>query len=223
MQPQTYQIIASGSSGNAVVVCGAVLIDCGVPFSDLKPYYRGIKLVLLTHIHGDHFKKATIRRLARERPSLRWGCGQWLAAPLMACGVPKSSIDIMRPGKIYGYGLCNVIPFPLTHNVPNMGYKIHFSGYKMIYATDTNSLNGITALNYDLYLIEANYGEKEIEEKIRAKKERGEYAYEIQARRNHLSMQKCNDWLYRNMGPRSKYVYMHRHEEAEHDHNSETP
>ena len=81
----------------------------------------------------------------------------------------------------------------------------------MIYCTDTNNMNGIMALNYDLFMIEANYDEDEIEERIRQKKENGEYAYELQVIKNHLSKQKCDDFIYRNIGPNGGYGYMHRH------------
>lgn len=81
---------------------------------------------------------------------------------------------------MYGYGLCNVIPFMLTHNVPNCGYKVHFPSGKVIYATDTNNLNGVQALGYDLYLIEANYRDEDIQAKIAEKKAAGQYAYEMQ-------------------------------------------
>ena len=145
-----YNIIASGSQGNAVILNDAVLIDCGVPYKQLAPYVPKLKLVLLTHIHSDHFCKRTLRRLAAERPTLRFGCCRWLASPLVAAGVPERQIDLLKPRVMYGYGLCNVIPFELTHNVPNCGYKVHFGNGKVIYATDTNNLDGIQAIGYDL-------------------------------------------------------------------------
>lgn len=46
-----YEIIATGSAGNAVVLNKYVLIDIGVPFKALKSVYRDLKIVLLTHIH----------------------------------------------------------------------------------------------------------------------------------------------------------------------------
>lgn len=208
-----YNIISTGSKGNAVIIEDIILIDCGVSFKALKPYYKNIKLVLLTHIHGDHFKKATIKRLAAERPSLRFGCGRWLAQALVDCGVPKRNIDILDADKMYGYGVCNVIPVSLTHNVPNQGYKIHFGAAgKLIYATDTNNLNGITARDYDLYMIEADYEDTEIQERIRAKESAGEYAYEYDVLKNHLSKQKADDFIYANIGAKGEYIYMHCHE-----------
>ena len=83
----------------------------------------------------------------------------------------------------------------------------------MIYATDTNNLNGIKARNYDLYMIEANYEEEVIKQRIKDKKSAGEYAYEVQVLKNHLSKEKCDDFLYRNIKSDSDYVYMHTHKE----------
>lgn len=213
--PIKYNIVSTGSKGNAVIINDYILIDCGVPFKALKPYYKKLKLVLLTHIHGDHFCKATIKKLAYERPTIRFACGRWLAEPLVACGVSKANIDILEANINNCYGPCSVIPVQLTHNVPNFGYKIHFANAgKMIYATDTNSLNGISAWHYDLYMIEANYKDNEINERIKQKKENGEYAYEYAVLRNHLSKKKCDDFIYNNIGTNGIYVYMHTHREG---------
>ncbi len=215
MRMVPYHIISTGSQGNAVVINETVLIDCGVPFKALEPHYRRLKLVLLTHIHSDHFRASTLRKLAQERPTLRFACCRWLVEPLAAAGVPVGNIDPMEPGTMYGYGICNVIPVYLTHNVPNCGYKIHFLRGKVFYATDTNNLNGIVARHYDLYMIEANYEDEVIREKIAAKREAGEYAYELHAMRNHLSKAKCDDFIYRNIGPGGEYVYLHCHVDKE--------
>ena len=51
-----YNIIATGSKGNAVVIEHEILIDCGVPFKALAAEWKTLKLVLLTHIHCDHFQ-----------------------------------------------------------------------------------------------------------------------------------------------------------------------
>lgn len=210
-----YNIISTGSDGNATILEEFVLIDCGVPYKALEPYVPKLRLVLLTHIHSDHFQKRTIKRLAEERPTLRFGCCRWLAPPLLAAGVPERQIDVLEPRTMYGYGLCNVIPFMLTHNVPNCGYKVHFTSGKVIYATDTNNLNGVQALGYDLYLIEANYRDEDIQAKIAEKKAAGQYAYEMQVLKNHLSEAKCNDFLVRNMQANSVYIPMHVHVDKE--------
>ena len=53
-----YNIISTGSDGNATILEDFVLVDCGVPYKALEPYVPKLKLVLLTHIHSDHFQKA---------------------------------------------------------------------------------------------------------------------------------------------------------------------
>lgn len=47
-----YKILASCSSGNAVIIRDIMLIDCGVTFKRLQKYYKKLKIVLLTHIHS---------------------------------------------------------------------------------------------------------------------------------------------------------------------------
>lgn len=209
-----YNIISTGSKGNAVILQDFILIDCGVPFRSLKDCYKKLKLVLLTHIHSDHFNKTTIRRLAAERPTLRFACGRWLYQPLVDVGVNPNNIDVLGFNVSYGYGLCNVIPVPLNHNVPNCGYKIHFPEGKVIYATDTNDMKGIVARNYDLYMIEANYEDEVIQAKIKDKEIRGEYAYEKQVLKNHLSKAKADDFIFSNCGPNSEYCYLHCHDDS---------
>ena len=56
-----YNIISTGSKGNALVINKKILIDCGVTFAKLKDFYKSFQLVLLTHIHSDHFNKSTIK------------------------------------------------------------------------------------------------------------------------------------------------------------------
>lgn len=47
-----YEVINTGSDGNAVVISKMILIDCGVSFKKIEPYIKTLKLVLLTHIHS---------------------------------------------------------------------------------------------------------------------------------------------------------------------------
>lgn len=209
----TYDILATGSSGNAVVVNSEILIDCGVSMKKLREsgYIKGLKLVLLTHEHGDHFNAATVRALHKERPALRWGCCEWMVKKLLDAGVDKRVIDVYTPDLVYGYGDSMISPFSLVHDVPNCGYRI-LAGKTIFYATDTGSLDHVEAKGYNLYLLEANHTRAEIEARIAEKQARGEFAYETRAAANHLSQEQALDWLARNAGPNSKYVFLHQHQ-----------
>lgn len=206
-----YNIISTGSKGNAVVIGGTILIDCGVPFSALKSVYRDIKIVLLTHIHVDHFKHSTIRLLANARPTLRFACGKHLVNDLLESGVNPVNIDVLQIGKKYDYGAFAVVPVKLYHNVENIGYRLFLGQEKVFYATDTSTLAGITAKNYDLYMVEANYELEKLIEALNEKSKNGEYAYEMNVLRNHLSKADCDEWLSMNKGKNSRYVYLHQH------------
>lgn len=211
-----YNIIASGSLGNATIVENIILIDCGVSLKKLQPYYKNLKLVLLTHIHGDHFNKKTIKKLVELRPTLRFGCCEWLVQNLIDCGVNKKNIDLYTPfeGMHYGIGF-SIETFNLKHDVPNCGWKVMFDDrYKYFYATDTCSLENINAKGYDMYFIEGNYEDQaELERRKQKHIENGEFYYEDRVEKTHLSQVQAMDWLMKNMGENSQYIFMHEHKE----------
>lgn len=206
-----YKIISTGSQGNAIVLNNIILLDCGVPFRDLKDVYKDLKIVLLTHVHGDHFNRTTIRKLAQERPTLRFACCSWLISELYQCGVSIHNIDVLEIGRIYNYITFQISPVKLYHDVDNAGWRVFMNAEKAIYMTDTVTLEGITAKNYDLYLVEANYITEELEERIRSKEAAGEYVYEHRVKKVHLSKEKADEWLLENIGEKSEAVYIHQH------------
>ena len=211
-----YNIISTGSKGNAVVLENKILIDCGVSFKALRNVFKDIQLVLLTHEHTDHIKLSTLKRLIKERPTLRVGCCEWMIEKVLKCGISTSRLDVYEISKIYNYREFKISPVKLYHNVPNCGYRLFFNNKKVLYATDTNSLNGISAKHYDLYMIECNYEDTEIQHRISEKQSKGGFAYEMNVINNHLSKQKCDDFIVENAGPNSEFVYLH-HEERKQD------
>lgn len=215
-----YEILATGSTGNCTIINGWVAIDMGIPYKKLKKHVSGLRLVLLTHEHGDHFNRSTIRTLARERPALRFGCCEWLVNRLLILGVKKAQIDVYTPGKLTRYpdGALNVFPVETPHDVRNCAYKLSLGepdGGTLFYATDCGSLDGIEAKGFDLYLVEANHTAAEIEIRVATKEARGEFAYERRAAENHLSWEQAVDWLAENMDAHSVWMPMHGHMEKE--------
>ena len=214
-------IISTGSKGNAVFLGGQTLIDCGVPFSKLvdAKVVDKIKYIFLTHQHRDHCNIATIKRLINEHPLIKIIYPNYLCRHFSDFEIPfliKSSC-IVTESKWYTIGNITFSAFPLRHDVPNVGWKLYFRTqqgiYKVIYATDTSEIAHITAKNYDLYLVEANYSKTELLNRIKDKRLKGQYVYEDRVLRTHLSKEKCDEWLYQNMGNNSFFVYMHQHED----------
>lgn len=122
---------------------------------------------------------------------------------------------MLEAGKIYDYGAFSVSPFELCHNVPQAGYRVFIGGERAIYATDTAHLDGIEAKDYDLYMIEANYQDDELQERIKAKMETGEYCYELNVANRHLSKEQADAFLNENISATSEFVYLHGHIEKE--------
>lgn len=208
-------IIESGSSGNCYIYNEMIMVDVGISLKKIKSKcdLNKIKLVLISHEHSDHFNKTTIKNLAKDKPLLRFAVGSYLVNQLVELGINKRNIDVLEVGKVYDYGLFKIVPIKLFHDVSCYGYRIFLNdGYKIFHATDTCTLDRITAKNYDFYGIEANYiNEEELHE--RAYNE----FYESRVKRTHLSKEQATDWLLENMGLNSVYCWMHQHKEKRYD------
>ncbi len=200
-------IIRSGSTGNAIKYFDTVLADCGVPFKLMKPYIYNINLLLLSHLHLDHFNYSTIKRLTDERPTLRIGCGEWMV-PLLK-GI--KNIDVYEAGELYDYGDFQISPVKLYHDigVPNFGYRLFKDGYKIIHCTDTCTLKGITAKNYDLFCLEHNYDEDTIWQIINDQEAKSEFAHQRRSMTTHLSFQQAQDFFIQNKKKDSKLIRLH--------------
>lgn len=199
-------VISSGSQGNCEIYLGSIMVDCGVPYSSIKPYVKGLQIVLLTHSHLDHINVSTIEKLAFERPSLRFGMCKWMVELM-----PKTvrHIDVYDLGEWFDYGPFKVSPGKLYHDVENCFYRIHSDNYKIFRATDTAHLSGISAREYDLYAIELNYDEDTIDSVIENKKLRGEFCYQEGSVNTHLSEQAAREFIYNNRKPSSEVIRLH--------------
>lgn len=201
------QVISSGSEGNAVIYNNAIMVDCGVSLKSLQEVKRSLKIVLLTHKHGDHLKLRTLQRLQAERPTLRVACGDFLLEELPCI----KNIDVLQVGKIYDYGAFKVSPVKLYHDVPNVGWRIFLnSGQKIFHATDTAHLEGISAKGYDLYAIEHNYCEEYIQQAIEEAHAKGEYTHAYGNINTHLSIQQARAFIEANRKESSEVLELHK-------------
>ena len=201
------KVISSGSEGNAVIYNNAIMVDCGVTLKALQEVKRSLKIVLLTHKHGDHLKLRTLQRLQAERPTLRVACGNFLLEELPCI----KNIDVLQVGKIYDYGAFKVSPVKLYHDVPNFGWRIFLNnGQKIFHATDTVHLEGITAKGYDLYAIEHNYCEEYIQQAIEEARANGEYTHAYGNINTHLSIQQARAFIDKNRKESSEVLELHK-------------
>jgi len=200
-------IISSSSKGNAVIYGKQILVDCGVPFALIQPFLADLRLVLLTHEHGDHFNFATIKRLAFEKPTLRFACGEFLKEKMVGI----KNVDVLYSNGPYFYDNSKIYitPVVLYHDVLNFGYRIIIDGKFIFHATDTAHLEGISAKGYDYYCLEHNYDEETINQTIQAKESRGEFAHERGAINSHLSYQQAQSFYFENKKETSQIIRLH--------------
>lgn len=205
VNPDTYNIISSGSHGNCEIAFKSIMIDVGVPFLSIKPFIKDLQLVLLSHIHKDHFNTTTIHKLAYERPTLRFGCGSWMVPYLTGI----RNVDVYEFGQWYNYGDFKIAIGKCYHDVENCFFRIEKNGYKIFRATDTFTLEGVTAQGYDLFCLEHNYDEERVQEIIIKLESEGKFAHQRGAINSHLSEQQAREFIFKNKGEHSKVLRLH--------------
>jgi len=200
-----YKVIGTGSPGNCIIYHNSIMVDMGVPYSKIQPYIKDLQIVLLTHEHSDHLNISAINKMAFERPALRFACGDFLAHKLEGI----KNLDILEAGKIYDYIHFQICPIVLYHNVKNYGYRIFKDNKKIIHATDTAHLEGITAKHYDLYAIEHNWNEDTAPDIIARAEANGNFTHIKGAMNSHLSEQQAREFIFKNRGPHSQVLRLH--------------
>jgi uncharacterized protein (DUF488 family) len=93
--------------------------------------------------------------------------------------------------------------------VPNCGYRIFKDNHKTLHCTDTAHLNGISAKGYDLYALEHNYNEDTVFNDIRQKEQAGEFTYQKNAIKSHLSEQQARKFIFENKGDNYEVLRLH--------------
>lgn len=161
------KIIGTGSSGNAYVLENekeALLIECGVRFSEIKKaldFNVGkVGGCIVSHSHGDHAKSII--------DVLKWGADVY-ASPdtFTSCGIGiNHRTHFLYHSATYSIGGFKVMPFEVKHDVHCLGFLIsHEDCGRVLFLTDTyyceykfKDLNNI--------IIEANYSKEIIDRKF---------------------------------------------------------
>lgn len=165
-----YDVIASSSRGNCVRI-NNVLVDCGISFKkvinnvDLKL----INILLITHEHSDHLKLSTIKKIIETNHRIKIFCNKEVSEILKNNDVKHFVITLDTEVTVKQKNGESIIisPVKLYHDVLTFGYRITFKDFfneiKVFYATDTFTLKGIVAKNYEYYFIETNYTDERID------------------------------------------------------------
>lgn len=223
---KVYNILASSSKGNAILYLdNKILVDIGVPYTTIKDYVDTIEYVFISHKHSDHIRDTTVKTLYRNKPTVKFLIGEYLYDKLIELGIKKSSIHIVenrikytlnetiRNEKQEALGkkrLCDISFVKLYHNVDNLGIRMYFGDNKRLFhATDTYTLEGIVAKDYDYYMVERNYCEELIDKEIEDAKLNDRFTYAFDSKENHLSKQNLYKWLELN-NVSGEVVYLHQ-------------
>ena len=187
-----YEVIASGSSGNAVLI-DDVLVDVGVSFQKIKPHLKHVNYLLITHTHSDHLNRRTFNRIRTLYPKIVV-IGNYEVAQTV-------SVDIIAndqyPIETLDY---TFLPIEVPHDVVTYGYYWKsLDGKNILYCTDTSSLDNILdalpLTKFDYLFIESNHDERKIE--MIREGSYSKYGYDAYGgAKRHLSVQQCKAFFY---------------------------
>lgn len=201
-----YEIIASGSSGNCVVIEN-IMIDAGVPYKTIKEHLYDIDYLLFTHMHGDHYKESTYKRIRKEFPNIITAANESLHR------FAEEDFDIViRDNVPLKLGEYEIVPFPGIHNVEVHGFDWYVNGQHVIYMTDSNSLEFAPCEDkYDYLFLESNHDDRKMKATFRQSKKYGYNVYRNGKR--HMSTQKSKEFYLNNRRSRdSKWIELHKSE-----------
>ena len=196
-----YKIISTGSKDGNCVIINDVMVDCGVPFSKIKNDLYDVKYLLITHIHQDHLNKKTIQQIAENFPRIII-IGNYEVHSTYNCKIiANAGFDIVTDDYTF-------TPFECIHDVVCYGYTWNFEGQKIIYATDTSTLENAPAGPYDYLFIESNHDEQKLEA-VR-NEQKGGYNPYLSGKR-HLSTQQAKAFFYLNRrNQESQFIELHQ-------------
>lgn len=180
-----YKIISSGSKGNCVII-NDVMVDCGLPFAAIKDDLYGIKYLLITHTHSDHLKLQTLQTIMKLFPRIQIIGNYEVHQAYNVHVIANAGFDINLDPYIF-------TPFECLHDVLTYGFTWEYEGKRIIYATDTGSLDQAPDLVYDYFFLESNHDENKL---AAARDEyKGSYNPYLSGKR-HLSTQAAKAFYY---------------------------
>ena len=207
MKTLNYNIIASGSSGNAVRI-GNIMIDCGIPFKKMKEELYKVDFLLITHNHSDHLNKITLNHITEEFPNIK------IYSTYKVARINKNVVAINTDYLPIWLKECEMYAIEVPHNTITFAYVLLFPDFNVLYATDlkrTDELEEFTEekhLKYDYVFLEANYDDYKIEG-VRTEWH-GQYNAYIDSTSRHLSKDQSLKFFVKYKTEGGEHIELHR-------------
>lgn len=112
----------------------------GVPHADYAADLDQLELVLLTHIHNDHFDLNLISAIAGL--PIQWIVPDFMLNQVLGAGVPRKNIVVPTNGESIAFKGLGITPFAGQHihgryGVPETGYLVECCGKRWLFPGNT--------------------------------------------------------------------------------------
>lgn len=187
------KVVSSGSVGNCYIVHNedeALLIECGVKFKQIQESLNfNLKKVvgcIVSHSHQDHCKG--VREVVNSGIDV-----YCLRETASTFGWKSHRVKEVEAMKSFMVGNFKVMPFPLQHDVPCLGFMVeHKDTGRFVFITDTYYCE-YTFPGLHNVIIEANYCQNILDAKMAA----GATPDFLRNRvlKSHMSLATCKEFL----------------------------
>ena len=165
----TVTTIASGSSGNCVLVSGGathILIDAGISCRRITTAMRELDIdpaqlsaVLITHEHTDHV--CGLATMVKKLPVPIYASAGTAYQLIHRIGLPEDRMCPFTAGSAFEIGSLRCASFPTPHDAADsVGYTVELDGEKMALVTDLGYVTDTVrraVLGSQLVVLESNH------------------------------------------------------------------
>lgn len=200
--------IQTGSSGNCTVIEN-VMIDCGLSYSKIREELYNVDYLLITHIHGDHLKLNTYKKIRKYFPNITT-ISNWQVAERCS-----GDIDyVVNYGESEQIGEYTFHVFEALHDVVNNAYwwtakDEEGNEFDVVFITDTCDFSSMPDRKFDYLFLESNYDEQVVNA---LKNPRKTYGYDVKKNcKRHASTAAARGCYYlHRRNKESKLIEIHR-------------
>jgi phosphoribosyl 1,2-cyclic phosphodiesterase len=212
-----FTVLASGSTGNAMVVAGKdskVLIDAGLSSKRVEELLRErditgteLQAILVTHEHADHIKGLGAISRKHNLP-IYANAKTWEQLDKQVGNIPDKNKVIMETGSTVYFGALQVESYGISHDAAEpVGYCFYEGSLKLSLATDLGYMSSKVKdkiADSDAIVLETNHDVDMLR--------MGHYPWNIKRRilgdKGHLSNEAAGEALCDILTSRTKAVYM---------------